>query len=121
MALHAVGPEFNKEEFPEGAVRERVDDLILQSSAEGMLRTFGTTNVGDNRKRPTSGERGLTPSAKPCTRTLREWDGKVAPQVRGNKTGQSNFANRMRTTRPKHCGKSRETEKNGDAQIRTFQ
>ena len=49
MALHEAEPKFNTEEFPEAAVRERVEELALRRGAEGVLRTFiDTTNVGDD-------------------------------------------------------------------------
>ena len=41
---------FNKEAFPEGAVREGVEELTFRRGEEGMLRTSMDTNEGCRRQ-----------------------------------------------------------------------
>ena len=49
VALHVVGPKFNKEDFPGAEVREEVGELTLRGGEEGVLRTsVETTNVGES-------------------------------------------------------------------------
>ena len=47
VALHVVEPKFGREDFPEAAVREGVEELTVRRGEAVGLRTFiDTTNVG---------------------------------------------------------------------------